>query len=101
MEKYARRCDVTGRGMNEGWCWGDGVYYTATKEATIKELRGDVESGAYDFDELGSEEMLKMSDDELMQYAYDNGVFYYTDWYEEEIEEQGYYYTADGEEIEI
>ena len=96
MEKYARVCDVTGRGMNEGWCWGDGVYYTATKEATIKELRG-----AYDFDELGSEEMLKMSDDELMQYAYDNEVFYWTEWHDEEIEEQGYYYTENGEEIQI
>jgi hypothetical protein len=101
MKKYARKCDVTGKGMNEGWCWGEGVYYTSTKEATIKELRSDIKDGAYDFDELGSDAMLQMSDDDLLQYAYDNDVFYYTDWHDEDLDEQGYYYTEDGEEIEI
>lgn len=101
MKKYARKCDVTGKGMNEGWCWGEGVYYTKTKEATIKELRSDIKDGAYDFDELGSDAMLQMSDDELMLYAYNCEVFYWSDWYDEDLGEQGYYYTEDGEEIEI
>lgn len=99
MKKFARRCDVTGEPMNEGWCWGEGMFYTATEESTITELRSDVKDGAYDFDELGSEALLSMSDDELMQYAYDNEVFYWTEWYSDEIEEQGFYYTENGEEV--
>ena len=27
MKKYARQCSITGEGMNEGWCFGDGQCY--------------------------------------------------------------------------
>ena len=100
-ERYARVCDVTGQGMNEGWCWGDGSFYTSTKEDTIKELRSDINDGAYDFDEFGKETLLKMSDDELMTYAYDNDVFYWTEWYDEELEEGDTYFDKEGNEHEI
>ena len=39
--KYARKCDVTGNGMNEGWCWGDGLFYTSTLQTTLSECRND------------------------------------------------------------
>ena len=26
-KKYARACDITGKGMNEGYCIGDGNMY--------------------------------------------------------------------------
>lgn len=97
MEKFARCCDVTGRGMNEGWVWGEGTYYTSTKEVTIAELRSDIQDGAYDFDEVGSDALLKLSDDQLLQYAYDNDVLYYTEW--EELDDD-VYYDADGNEYE-
>ena len=100
-ERYARKCNVTGQGMNEGWCWGDGSFYTATKEDTIKELRSDINDGAYDFDEFGKETLLKMSDDELMTYAYENDVFYWTEWYDEELEEGDTYFDKEGNEHEI
>jgi hypothetical protein len=87
MEKFARRCDVTGEPMNEGWCWGDGMFYTATEESTITELRKEYPS------------KVNITDDELMQYAYDNEVLYWTEWYSDEIEEQGFYFTKDGEEV--
>jgi hypothetical protein len=32
MEKFARKCDVTGRGINEGWVWGDGEYFAELKK---------------------------------------------------------------------
>lgn len=90
MEKFARVCDVTGKGMNEGWCWGDGSFYTATKEATIAELRKDYPQHK------------DMTDEELLSWAYEvEEVLYWTEWYDEDLEDQGYYYTADGEEIEI
>jgi hypothetical protein len=87
MEKFARRCDVTGEPMNEGWCWGDGMFYTATEESTITELRKEYPSKVH------------ITDDELMQYAYDNEVLYWTEWYSDEIEEQGFYFTNEGEEV--
>ena len=89
MEKFARRCDVTGEPMNEGWCWGEGMFYTATEESTITELRKEYPSKVH------------ITDDELMQYAYDNEVLYWTEWYSDEIEEQGFYFTKDGEEVAI
>ena len=98
MEKFARRCDATGKGINEGWVWGEGTYYTSTKENTIAELRSDIQDGGYDFDELGADELLKLSDDQLLQYAYDNDVLYYTEW--EEIDDD-YYYDAEGNEYEL
>jgi hypothetical protein len=94
MEKFARRCDITGRGMNEGWVWVEGIFYTSTLEITIKELRDDIECDAWDFDELGKDEILAMSDDELLEYAYENNVLYYTEW--DEID--GEYYDAEGNE---
>jgi hypothetical protein len=87
MEKFARRCDVTGEPMNEGWCWGEGMFYTATEESTITELRKEYPS------------KVNITDDELMQYAYDNEVLYWTEWYSDEIEEQGFYFTKEGEEV--
>ena len=29
--------------MNNGWVWGDGVFYTSTEEITLKECRKDRE----------------------------------------------------------
>lgn len=86
---YARKCDVTGVGMNEGWCWGDGEFYTATVEDTIAELRKDNSDKDY------------LTDDELFDWAYDADILYWTDWYDEDLVDQEYYYTADGEEVLI
>jgi hypothetical protein len=97
MKKYARKCDVTGCGMNSGWVWGDGAFYTSTKEVTIKELRNDISSGGYDFDEVGAIELLKKTDDELMDYAWENDIFYWTEW--QEVDEDSWF-DADGNEYQ-
>lgn len=99
MKKFARKCDVTGQGMNEGYVWFDGTYYTSTEEITIKEMRSDIAEGGLDFDEIGSEELLKLSDDELLQYGYDNGIFYYTEW--EDKEDFEWYEDENGNIIEL
>lgn len=96
MKKFARKCDVTGRGMNEGWVWLDGGFYTSTKEATIQELRSDIESGGLDFNEIDPKKLSKLSDEDLLEYAYDNDVLYYTTWDESDIDE--YYYDEEGNE---
>jgi hypothetical protein len=89
MEKFARVCDVTGKGMNEGWCWGDGSFYTATEEVTIAELRKDYPQHK------------DLSDEELMSWAYDEEILYWTEWYDEELEPGDIYYDAEGNEFEI
>ncbi len=96
-ERFARKCDVTGRGMNEGWVWMEGAFYTSTIENTIAELRKDIADGAWDFDEVGSDKLLEMSDQELLQYAHDSDILYYTEW--EEIDDDCYY-DAEGNEYE-
>lgn len=87
--KFVRRCDVSGKGMNEGWCWRDGLFYTKTEEDTIKKLREDFPENS------------DLSDKELLDSKYEEGILYWTEWYEEDMEVQGYYYTEDGEEVEI
>jgi hypothetical protein len=57
MEKklWSRRCSVTGEGMNEGWVWGDGVFYTKYLEDTLKECRNDREYIIQDLYSLSAE----------------------------------------------
>lgn len=65
---YNRRCDVTGKGMNEGWVFGNGEMYV--------KYRCDAEKVAiqnYSMEDL---------DD-----AYNNGICYYTTWSESDKKE--------------
>ncbi len=57
---YARKCDITNQGMNEGWCFGDGEQYAATEEAAVKIALS-----------LG---YLSLQD------AYDDDAVYWTEW---------------------
>jgi hypothetical protein len=85
--KYARKCSITGEGMNEGWCWGDGVYYSKYEKDTIGELRMDYP------------EHSKLTDEELIEWAVEEeGVLYWTTW-EDESEHQ--YEEINGKLIEI
>jgi hypothetical protein len=85
--KYARKCSITGEGMNEGWCWGDGVYYSKYEKDTIAELRNDYP------------EHNKLTDEELIEWAVEEeGVLYWTVW-EDESEHQ--YEEINGKLIEI
>ena len=93
MEKYARVCDISGKGMNEGWCWSDGVFYSATREDTIAELRRDIEKGVID---LKSD----LSDTKLLNKACKEEMLYWTTWGEDEDDYDDGYYTEDGTFIE-
>lgn len=87
VDKYARKCEVTGKGMNEGFVIGDG-FYMANEEDLISHLRG------LKWEEVDT---TSMNDDELKKYFYDEEYYYYTEW--DEVDED-FYYTADGEYIE-
>lgn len=79
MEKFARKCSVTGEGMNEGWCFGDGQDYAKYE---------------HDAWSLASEYGYDSIDD-----AFDDDAVYYTEWENEDDYE--YYEDENGNIIEI
>ena len=78
--KYARTCSVTGKGMNEGWVWFGGEFYTSTQEITIAELRKSYSESDADFWGATPSELNAMTDDELLQRGFDKGMFFWTEW---------------------
>ena len=78
MERYARKCSVTGRGMNEGYVFGNGEKYAIDKDSAL------IVAEQYGYDNL---------DD-----AYEDGLYYYTEW--EEIDDDSCY-DVDGVEYKI
>ena len=116
--KYARQCSVTTKGMNNGWVWGDGAFYTATLEDTLNECRKDRESivSAVLNDGLGCElhelDTVQSKDDitelenavkrakkgmetdeDLLLIGYHTDYLYYTEW---ECEEDMQYEELNG-----
>ena len=70
--KYARKCSITGEGMNEGWCWGDGMFYSKYEKDPIAELRKDYPWKSW------------CSNDELIEWGvYTEKALYYTEWEDE------------------
>ena len=70
MEKFARRCDITGRGMNEGYVVGAGDLHFSEKKHLIKWLKG-----------VAEEESLNFKSDKLMlDHYYEEKLYYYTEW---------------------
>jgi len=118
--KYARRCDITNKGMNNGWVWGDGVFYTSTKELTLEECRKDREHileviknigcEISELDNVQNDKDFKTlesaiqrldnnedSNEDLLTIGYYTDYLYYTDW---DVIEDDWYYLEDGTEIQ-
>lgn len=92
MEKFARRCDATGRGINEGYVVGDGELYFADKEHLLEHLR------TLDWEDCnGNKSTDCVTDDALLKYFYNEDYYYYTEW--EEIDDD-VYYDENGNEYE-
>ncbi len=77
MKKFARVCDISGKGMNEGYCFNDGETYCATET----EAKQYVESLGLNWEQ---EKETVDSEDEW---------FYWTEW-EDELNDE--WYDADG-----
>lgn len=86
---WARVDSATGKGMNEGFCVNDGEFYFENKEDLIKWLR-----------DRNVDEYNELSDEFLLDEAYAEEEYYYTEW---DIEDSDYYYEEqpDGTLIEI
>lgn len=118
--KYARKCDVTNKGMNEGWCWGDGIFYTSTEEITLKQCIKDREHILFGMKNLGCDldelDTVQSDDDlkelksaiervnrnedtasDLLTIGYHTDYLYFTQW--DEIDDD-YHYLEDGTYIE-
>lgn len=76
--KYARKCDFTGEGMNEGWCFGDGEFYAKYEQDALKHAQY-----------LGYDDI---------QDAYNGEACYWTEW---EDEDDFQYIVKDGQLIDI
>jgi hypothetical protein len=92
-KKYARRCDITGLGMNEGYCIRNGEMYIHSKEDLLEHLRGlhweDADG------QMVNE--LELDDDSYIEYFYNEEYLDWTEW--ESLDDDGYY-TEDGNLIE-
>jgi hypothetical protein len=88
MERFARRCDATGRGINEGYVVGDGELYFSEEKHLIDHLR------EYDWIDSNGKSSKDIEDDaKLMEFFYNEDYYYYTEW--DEVDEDEWY-DADG-----
>jgi hypothetical protein len=118
--KWARKCDITKEGMDSGWCWGDGAFYTKYLVDTLFECREDRDNILFDIDSFDSynlqdpdryDEFKKAidrvkrneeTDTDLLMIAYQTDYVYYTEW-DAEGDVEDYYYAemSDGNVIEL
>jgi hypothetical protein len=85
---FARQCDITKEGMNEGYCIQDGLMYIKYEKDMIKHLR-----------EIEDDVVLhELADDLLLNEAYDEEYYYWTEW---ECEEDLQYEEVNGKLINL
>jgi len=85
--KFARKCEATGEGMNEGFVVGDGEMYFKYEKDLIKHIRSQ-----------GDETFNSVSDEFILKEAYELEEYYHTEW---DIEEDAQYIIKNGTLIEI
>tara|TARA_R110000868_G_scaffold227395_2_gene480382 strand:+ start:508 stop:816 length:309 start_codon:yes stop_codon:yes gene_type:complete len=98
-ELFARVCDITKKGMNEGFCIGDGAMYIKDEVNMIKHLREVEKEGNPDYDEDVSEG--RLTDDYLLNEYYNAEYYYFTDWYDVIDKEEDVLFNEEGEEIKL
>jgi len=93
---YAKKCTATGEGMNQGFVTNDGESYFKYKRDLIVHLR------EYEWEFRDTLEKLidtnDLTDDEFLEYCYNDDVCYYTEWEDEDDYE---WEEINGELIEI
>jgi hypothetical protein len=93
---YARKCDITGEGMNEGYCIQDGLMYIKYEKDMIKHIREVEKEGNLEYDKDVSEG--RLTDDFLLNDYYEADYYYWTEW---ECEDDLQYEEVNGKLIEI
>lgn len=93
-EKWARKCDATDEGMNEGYCVGDGTDYFKYEPDLIAFLRKQ------DYVTADNENVNEKypNDKDFLEWCYNDEIYYHTAW-EDKTDFQ--YIVKDGELIDI
>ena len=99
--KYARQCSITGQGMNSGWVFGDGAFYTKYYKDALAECRKDRDAILQDIEDVDASMIQdpsmwvafaeavyrttldKDSDQDLLTIAFQTDYCYYTEWEDE------------------
>lgn len=104
IRKWSRKCDATGEGMNEGWCWLDGDMYFKYEKDIKKFIRHNDDVIEYELksaekiqldSEVDEEEwnvlmdiveqdFYSLNDDELLTVAYVLNMVYWTQWHDDD-----------------
>lgn len=97
---HRHTCEITGLGMSEGFLWNDEYY--KNEEDLVKKLKesipafnADINAGMSEYEEGGTIP-LNISDEDLKKFSYDNEYHYWTDWYQDDLEEEGEAYDDEG-----
>ena len=85
--KYARKCDVSGKGMNEGYCINDGQMYIKEESDMIAHLRVLEKESNPEYDQLVKEG--RLTDDFLLKAYYETDYYYWTEW--DEVDKYDHY----------
>jgi hypothetical protein len=93
---YSRQCDITGEGMNEGYCIQDGLMYIKYEKDMIKHIREVEKEGNLEYDKDISEG--RLTDEFLLNDYYEADYYYWTEW---ECEDDLQYEEVNGKLIEL
>lgn len=92
-EKFARKCDATGEGMNSGYVVGDGEKYFSEKKHLLAHLETIETWNGVEVSQICN------TDEEVLDFFHEEEYYYYTEWNVED-ECQDEWYTASGVLIE-
>jgi hypothetical protein len=90
-KKFARKCSVSGKGMNKGYVINDGDMYIKERTDLINHFRT---LEWIDADGLNSKDIRNES--ALEEFFYNQEYYYYTEW---DVFDDDRYYTESGEEV--
>jgi hypothetical protein len=79
--RWARKCDVTGKGMNQGFCFGDGEAYFINESDAKKYAK-----------EIGYKSLKE---------AYKDGAYYWTEWDEDDEDDMLFVELPNGEVVSV
>lgn len=104
-------CFITGKGMSEGFLMNHETYkdqetFTAEVRKLIPCFNADinvgVSEGYFGDDALGGALIPQtISDEDLLEHSYEEGNHLWTDWYQDDLEDEGEAYDDDGNKWEF
>ena len=97
IEKFARRCDVTNKGMNAGWYDENSSehQYFKDREVVIAHIQSALIQDTQLIEHLNLD-VKNLSEDRLFDLAYNQLGIYWTEW---EVERGGNYFNEFGTEF--